>query len=121
MTYNQTKTLRKRLQRRKESHIKNLHSEAGRLTTEAVKMGAFKVILFGSLANGPPCFSSDLDLIIILDSELDFLTRTTAVYKQLKPKIGVDLLVYTPEEIKRMGKNPLGQQANRTGRVLYEA
>jgi len=120
MTYKQTKELRNRLKRRKESHIKNLHYEADRLTMEAVKMGARKVILFGSLANGIPVFSSDLDLIIIFDSDLDFLNRTAAVYNKLKPRVGVDLLVYTPEEMRKMKTNPFLQRVIKKGRVLYE-
>jgi predicted nucleotidyltransferase len=121
MNYHQTKQLRDRLKSRKESHIQHLHEEAERLTLEAVKMGARKVIIFGSVAGGNTALSSDLDLIIVIDSGLDFLDRTGAVYRQLKPRIGVDLLVYTPEEIKKMKDNPFLKHAMKTGRILYEA
>jgi len=121
MNYEQTKQVRDRLKRRRESHIQNLREEAERLTKEAVKIGARKVILIGSLAGGNPALSSDLDLIIVIDSELDFLNRTASVYSRLKPRIGVDLLVYTPEEIKKMKNNPFLQRAMKIGRIIYEA
>jgi len=121
MNYNQTQKLRDRLRKRKASHIQMLHEEAQRLTKEAAKMGALKVILFGSLARGTPTLSSDLDLLIVLDDKQDFLNRTASVYKRLKPRTGVDLLIYTPEEIKKMENNPFFRQSLAQGRVLYEA
>lgn len=121
MDYHQTRKLRERLRKRKASHIQMLHEEAQRLTKEAAKMGALKVILFGSLARGTLALSSDLDLIIVLEDKQDYLNRTASVYKRLKPRIGVDLLIYTPEEIKKMENNPFFQQSLTQGRVLYEA
>ena len=65
------------------------------------KHGVQRVILFGSLARGDDTRRSDLDLLVVMETDAAFLDR----YDRLLPKIvrevpgrDVDLLIYTPEE-----------------------
>jgi predicted nucleotidyltransferase len=59
-----------------------------------------KIILFGSYAYGTPTEDSDLDLLIIKDTELPRRKRGREVRKHLRGmKIAIDLLVYTKQEV----------------------
>ncbi len=63
-----------------------------------------KIILFGSYASGIPGPDSDIDLLIIKDTDESFLERWCTVGKILEgthPSIPVDTLVLTPREIER--------------------
>ena len=111
---------RELLRRRREAHREALWREVERLTVAAKELGVQRVILFGSLVRGNPGLTSDLDLLIIWDTPLDFLTRTTELYRHLQPQVSADLLVYTPDEMERMAHKPFVRRALEEGRVLYE-
>jgi predicted nucleotidyltransferase len=66
------------------------------------KISPLKVILFGSYAYGSPTKDSDIDLLIIKESSLPRRHRTKEVRRILRGmKVAVDIIVYTPEEIKK--------------------
>lgn len=98
-----------------------LWQELERLTAAAVELGVQRIVLFGSLVRQKPCLTSDLDLLIVWDTSLDFLARTAELYRRLQPRVSADLLVYTPDEIERMVHRPFVRRALEEGRVLYEA
>lgn len=61
-----------------------------------------KIILFGSYAYGEPTEHSDLDLLIIKESNLPRYKRGREVRKYLRGmKVAVDLVVYTRDEVER--------------------
>lgn len=95
--------------------------EVERLIERAVSMGVQKIILFGSMVHESPRLTSDVDLLIVWETPLSFLERTVEMYRRLQPRIPADLLIYTPEEMKKMGSNFLVKRALSEGRVLYEA
>jgi uncharacterized protein len=64
--------------------------------------GIEQIILFGSMVTGQIHEWSDIDLIVIQRSELGFLKRSQALRQLFHPKVGTDLLVYTPEEFQQM-------------------
>jgi uncharacterized protein len=64
--------------------------------------GIEQILLFGSMVTGQIHEWSDIDLIVIQRSELRFLKRLQALRQILKPQVGTDLLVYTPEEFQQM-------------------
>ncbi|MBN1954936.1 MAG: nucleotidyltransferase domain-containing protein [Anaerolineae bacterium] len=113
--------MRDRPRQRRVAHQRDLEREADRLATVAAALGVQQVVLFGSAVDGEPGLSSDLDLLIVWDTPLDFLERTVALYRHLAPRVPVDLLVYTPEEMGVMEKRPFVRAALERGRVLYEA
>ena len=60
------------------------------------------VILFGSYARGEVTEHSDVDLMIISESDLPRFKRGRELYKLIKPyPFGMDLVVYTPEELEK--------------------
>ena len=82
-----------------------------------------KVILFGSYAYGEPTPDSDVDLLVILESNASATERYLAVSRLLYPRpFPVDILVRTPQEIEQAlhtGDTFLTQIVTQ-GRVLYE-
>lgn len=83
-----------------------------------------KIILFGSYANGTPTEESDLDLLIIKDSDLPTRLQNRKVRKMLAGlKIPVDVIVKTTKEFETY-KDIIGTivyPANKFGKVIYES
>ncbi len=109
------------LRRRRKVHREALWQELERLTTAAVEMGVQRVVLFGSMAQGNPGLTSDLDLLLVWDTPLGFLARTAELYRRLQPRVAADLLIYTPDEMERMVHTPFVRRALEGGKALYEA
>lgn len=80
-----------------------------------------KVLLFGSLASGKTGEWSDLDLVIIKETDKRFLDRTKEVMQLLRPRVGVDILVYTPAEYERLSRERafVRDEIAGKGKVLY--
>ena len=82
-----------------------------------------KIILFGSYVYGTPSTDSDVDLLVIVDTQARPVDRYVRVSRLLQPRpFPLDLLVKTPEEIAQA----LDREDNficeimTRGRVLYE-
>jgi predicted nucleotidyltransferase len=79
-----------------------------------------KVILFGSYAAGRQDLFTDLDLLVVMTSTKDFVTRTAELYQQIQAGVDLDLLAYTPEEFEQQKNSRFMRYALKTGKVLYE-
>jgi len=81
-----------------------------------------KIILFGSYCTGQVEEWSDLDLVIIKDTQAPFLDRTRQILALLKPRVGVDILVYTPQEFQQLSRERpfVRQEIIQKGQVIYE-
>jgi len=82
-----------------------------------------KIILFGSYAYGHPAVDSDMDIMIVMDTDEKPHKRAVSVRKVLKG-IGIpkDIIVKTPEEFERF-KDIVGTivyPAAHKGKVIYE-
>ena len=86
----------------------DLSAELERITQALPGLGVKRALLFGSLARGEVRGQSDLDLILIVETSLE-------------PRIGMDLLVYTPAEFETMKDRPFLRHALRDAVVIYEA
>jgi len=84
---------------------------------------AHKVILFGSYAYGHPNEDSDVDLLIVLPFVGKPVRKAIEIRSKMNPKIPVELVVRTPEQLaERMANNDwFMQEIVGKGRVLYEA
>ena len=80
------------------------------------------ILLYGSLVSGKIHESSDIDLVVVQDSDQPFFARTWEIRKMLKPQVGADILCYTPDEFGHMFHNRLffKQEIVGKGKVLYE-
>lgn len=65
-----------------------------------------QVILFGSVANGPIHEWSDLDLVVIGDTDAHFIDRALSLSNLVKPRVGTQFIVYTPEELRSIRERP---------------
>lgn len=82
-----------------------------------------KIILFGSFAYGRPTIDSDVDLLIIMRSNLRPYDRIRQVSALLDPRpFPVDIIVRTPAEIaERLKiKDCFIEEIVTKGKVLYE-
>lgn len=61
-----------------------------------------KIILFGSLVSGKVQEWSDIDLAIIKKTNKRFIDRLHEVRSLAEPHVGVNFIVYTPEEAQTM-------------------
>ena len=85
--------------------------------------GAEQVILFGSHARGEAHDTSDVDLMIVAESNLPRFKRSRVLYSLLRPyPFPMDLIVYTPEEVERGKQSPLSFVSNvlREGKTVYD-
>ena len=81
-----------------------------------------RAVLFGSFARGDADFASDVDLLLIQPTSLPFVERGLAHRALFGLGVGLDLLVYTPEEYERLRdeSNPLIARVEREGVTVYE-
>jgi len=83
-----------------------------------------QVLLFGSYADGTATEDSDLDLLIVMESSEPRYKRGAMIRNLFwPPKAPMDILVYTPEEVRRWNglPNHVLTNAFTTGKVLYAA
>lgn len=82
-----------------------------------------KIILFGSYACGTPTPDSDVDLLVVMETEARAVDRYLAVSQLLVPRpFAVDILVKTPQEIQRALTQGdfFIEEIVTQGKVLYE-
>jgi predicted nucleotidyltransferase len=82
-----------------------------------------QIILFGSYAYGRPTADSDVDLLIVMDSNDRPVARAARVSKLLRPRpFPIDILVRTPEEIRYRLKigDLFVREIFERGKVLYD-
>ena len=86
------------------------------------RYGADKALLFGSSARGDADLHSDIDLIVIKQTDRRFIDRLLDVVECIRPDFALDVLVYTPEEFDRMREeeNPFLTHALEGAKVIYE-
>lgn len=103
---------------------KRLEMELRRVThILAHDYGAQKIFLFGSLASGHVHEWSDLDLVVIKQTNKRFLDRISEVLELTSPKVGCDIIVYTPTEFDQMastGNSFIRDEIGSRGKVLYD-
>jgi uncharacterized protein len=82
-----------------------------------------KVIIFGSYAKGTATIKSDLDICVIMETELPMANRTDDLKSMLSHILTpVDVHIYTPEEIEEYGKEQFSfiNSVLKSGKVVFE-
>ena len=82
-----------------------------------------KIVLFGSYVYGTPTAHSDVDLLVIVDTQARPVDRYLRVSRLLRPRpFPLDLLVKSPEEIAQAldRDDAFMREIMAQGRVLYE-
>ena len=80
------------------------------------------ILIFGSMVSGEIHEWSDIDLVVVQKTERPFMKRLHHLRGLLRPKVGVDLLCYTPDEFEQMARDRsfFKQEILGKGVVLYE-
>ena len=82
-----------------------------------------KIILFGSYAYGKPTMESDVDLVVVMSYEGGRFTQAHKITYQLGLALPLDLLVYTPEQLRyrlEIGDRFIREIVEQ-GKVMYDA
>jgi predicted nucleotidyltransferase len=81
-----------------------------------------KVMLFGSLVDQQIHEWSDIDLLIIKETDKRPIDRHLELSRLIKPKVGIDLFIYTPEEYNLLLKERFSflLRILQTGKIVYE-
>lgn len=82
-----------------------------------------KIILFGSYAYGKPTVDSDVDLLVVMESDEQPVRRSTRVVSKLLDfPFPMDVLVRTPQEVMRRlsAEDYFFREIVQQGQVLYE-
>ena len=83
-----------------------------------------KIIIFGSVARNSAHDESDLDILVVMNSELKPTKRAEEVYKATSSiDLPMDIIVLTPEEYEANKDNPhsFASVISKTGIVAYES
>jgi uncharacterized protein len=89
----------------------------------ALRFNPYKIILFGSYANGTPNNESDLDMIVIQDSDLSMHKRGQDIRLSLiGTMIPMDILIYTKSEFDEESRNDFSflSTALKNSKIVYE-
>lgn len=82
-----------------------------------------QVILFGSAARGDTDQYSDLDFVVIKQTDQPFLQRLKEAALLVRAPGAIDIFVYTPDEWKRLQEHgsSFAEHVLAEGRIVYEA
>lgn len=105
-----------------EKRYEKLRRELARAVEELKEMGAERIILIGSLAEGDIGPFSDIDLVVVMRTQERFLDRLKTAYGRIQPSVAMDILIYSPDELDELREtNAFINHALGKGRVLYAA
>ena len=82
-----------------------------------------RIIIFGSVARGSATDTSDLDILVVMDSDLKPTRRAREIYTATSDiDLAMDIIVLTPEEFEENRDDPYSftSEIVRTGVVAYE-
>lgn len=82
-----------------------------------------RVILFGSLAQNNVREWSDIDLAIVKETQQRFIKRIGEIFQLTHPRLALNVVVYTPEEVGQMEKEGhyfWRDEITGKGKVLYD-
>lgn len=82
--------------------------------------GVRRVSLFGSYARGRADLFTDLDVLVVRETDEPFVTRHRSLYRALALPVDLDLICYTPEEFEALRERHFLRGILREEVVLYE-
>ena len=111
--------------------MEDLRSYIPDLIKSLQKVDPLKIILFGSLAAGLQTEDSDIDLVVILntnelprtaDEKLSYKVKVRNAIRDLSFEIPIDLIVYTKAELSKLEslQSPFFNEIANKGEILYE-
>ena len=106
---------------KREYYAKKLDEAKERLVQVLSEIpGVERVILFGSYSRGKKDLLTDLDVLVVMHTNLGFVERLKFLYQSLALPVDLDLICLTPEEIEAVKGKPFFKKILEEGIVLYE-
>lgn len=97
-----------------------MESELKRISQQIQEMGALKIVVFGSLAEGRVRSSSDLDLLVIMPPTMTGKQWMGRIYETIDRQVDSDILTFTEDELeKALPVSRFLRHAIVTGKVIY--
>ncbi|GER79569.1 MAG: nucleotidyltransferase [Anaerolineaceae bacterium] len=86
------------------------------------KFHPIKVILFGSYAYGTPRRESDVDLLVVMETDIREVQQEILILKNIEHRFGLDILVKTPKTFNERieAGDSFLKEIVQKGKVLYE-
>ena len=110
-----------RIREARASYVEKLQSSLNHIVDVLAAMPEVKRIsLFGSYASGRADLFTDLDVLVVMETDEGIPERLGRLYSLLAVPVDMDLLCYTPEEFERMKQRPFLRRILREERILYE-
>ena len=111
--------------------MKKLKDYLPKIIDSLKKIDPYKIILFGSVAQGIEREYSDIDLVVILNEDIITKTYEEKLEKKVMVRdsildisleVPIDLLVYSKAEFKKMEEinKPFASEIKEKGSLLYE-
>jgi len=105
---------------KRQEYRELLRRSAGEIAAKLAALDAEKISLFGSYARGRADLFTDLDILIIMETDKPFIERAGEIHGLLCFPVDADILCYTPEEFRRMHDTPFMKKILEDEVVLYE-
>jgi uncharacterized protein len=87
------------------------------------KYGIRRAILFGSFAKGRHTHKSDIDLILIQETDKRYFDRFDGILSDLHQNLrgrDIEVFIYTPQEFDSISDRRFIRRALAEGQVIYE-
>jgi len=106
--------------KKKKDRKNKLLSSLDLIVDQLKKMGALKIVLFGSLVRDEVDINSDLDLFVLMPSTKTGKEWFNIIYDQIERKVASDIIVYNEKEFgEELPWNSLLTNISK-GKVIYE-
>lgn len=110
------------LEAQRSAHRRRLEEAVARVLDVLPRMpGVRRVSLFGSSARGRADLLTDLDVLVVRETDEPFVERHASLYRALALPVDLDLICYTPDEFEAMRDRPFLRRILAEEVVLYEA
>jgi len=96
-----------------------LRHAADEVVARLSALGAERISLIGSYARGRVDLFTDLDVLVIMESDMPFIERTAYLHGLLALPVDADILCYTPQEFEVMKETSFLKRALADEVVLY--
>ena len=82
-----------------------------------------QIILFGSYAYGNPRPESDVDLLVVMETQLSEIQQAIEILQSIQYRFGLDLIVFSPQRLTQRLKwgDPFLKEITVHGKLVYES
>jgi predicted nucleotidyltransferase len=105
---------------RKEKRKARLLASLDSIVSELRRLGALKIILFGSLIEDNVDVGSDLDLFVLMPATRTGKEWMDLIYETVTREVAADIIVFNEREIREQLPTSSFLQNILKGRVMYE-